>query len=131
MANYTSTIPVLFTETTDPAGAYVLLLDSDAAAATAPQMNPRDEVTATTTANSVHCTVDSTGGAPDITGVTATPIGSAPSVNFTGSGGVFSADFPASVATDYSWRVEVTIDAEERFGKRIVLDPILIIRKAN
>ncbi|PCC69613.1 hypothetical protein SAMN02745121_06422 [Nannocystis exedens] len=130
MANYTSTIPVLFTEATDSSG-YVLLLESDAAAASPPQMNPRDEVTATTTASSVQCTVDSSNGAPEVTGVTAIPIGSAPSVSFTGSAGVYTATFPATLTTDYSWRIEVTIDAEPRFGKRIVLDPILIIRKTN
>ncbi|MCY1071795.1 hypothetical protein OV090_44030 [Nannocystis sp. RBIL2] len=130
MANYTSTIPVHFSEATDAAG-YVLLLESDASAAVPPQMNPRDQVTATTTSSSVQCTVDSTSGTPAITGVTATPIGSAPSVSFTASAGVYTANFPATAAADYSWRVEVTIDATERLGKLIVLDPILIIRKTN
>ncbi|MFY0538852.1 hypothetical protein [Nannocystis pusilla] len=129
MANYTSTIPVHFSEATDAAG-YVLLLESDASAAVPPQMNPRDQVTATTTASSVQCTVDSTSGAPAITGVTAIPIGSALGLVHRQRRRLHG-QLPATLTTDYSWRVEVTIDATERLGKKIVLDPILIIRKTN
>ncbi|MDC0721435.1 hypothetical protein [Nannocystis bainbridge] len=129
MANYTSTIPVQISEVTSGAS-YVLVLDTDAAAAS-PQLNPRDQVTASTTGTSVLVTVDSTGGAPTITDVVAIPIDGAPSVSFTGSAGVYTANFPATLTTYYSWRIEVTVDAEARLGKALVLDPILIIRRTN
>jgi hypothetical protein len=130
MASYTSTIPVQMTEATNGAS-YELLLDS-CTSASAPPLRARDTVTADTSGTSVQTTVTAAAGAPPVTGVTATPIDGSPSVNFTNSSGVFSANFPASSLTEYSWRIEVTIDPPQRDSNdSIVLDPILIVRKTN
>lgn len=130
MADYTTSIPVQMIEAVNGV-THELLLGSCTSSATSPVLQPRDKVTAETSGSSVLSTVTAASGAPGITGVTATPLNGSPSVNYTNSSGVWSATFPASSFAEYSWRVEVTIESEERGGKAIVLDPIMIVRKTN